>query len=82
MVSSSYISKPFLFGGDGKISNFTSSKFVGMLDNLRRRREKPKKNMKGNQSILNPCAMKNYSILVPYCNFSHSFGSVPTYCLI
>ncbi len=42
MVSSSYISKPFLFGGDGKISNFTSSKFVGMLDKFEEEKRKAK----------------------------------------
>ncbi|XP_016372706.1 interactor of HORMAD1 protein 1 [Sinocyclocheilus rhinocerous] len=42
MVSSSYSSKPFLFGGDGKISNFTSSKFVGMLDKFEEEKRKAK----------------------------------------
>ncbi|KAI2663728.1 Interactor of HORMAD1 protein 1 [Labeo rohita] len=42
MVSSSYSSKPFLFGGDGKISNFTGGKFVGMLDKFEEEKRKAK----------------------------------------
>ncbi|XP_018960804.2 interactor of HORMAD1 protein 1-like isoform X1 [Cyprinus carpio] len=42
MVSSSYSSKPFLFGGDGKISNFTGGKFVGMLDRFEEEKRKAK----------------------------------------
>ncbi|XP_016109612.1 coiled-coil domain-containing protein 36-like [Sinocyclocheilus grahami] len=42
MVSSSYSSKPFLFGGDGKISSFTGGKFVGMLDRFEDEKRKAK----------------------------------------
>ncbi|XP_043097241.1 interactor of HORMAD1 protein 1-like [Puntigrus tetrazona] len=42
MMSSSYSSKPLLFGGDGKISNFTSSKYVGMLDKFEEEKRKAK----------------------------------------
>ncbi|XP_067316191.1 interactor of HORMAD1 protein 1 [Pseudorasbora parva] len=42
MVSSSYSSKPFLFGGDGKIQNFTGGKSVGMLDRFEEEKQKSK----------------------------------------
>ncbi|KAK7144998.1 hypothetical protein R3I94_011177 [Phoxinus phoxinus] len=42
MVSSSYSSKPFLFGGDGKILNFTGGKSVGMLDRFEEEKRKSK----------------------------------------
>ncbi|KAK2889391.1 hypothetical protein Q8A67_014766 [Cirrhinus molitorella] len=42
MVSSSYSSKPFLFSGDGKISNFTGGKFVGMLEKFEEEKRKAK----------------------------------------
>lgn len=41
-VSSSYSSKPFLFGGDGKILNFTGGKSVGMLDRFEEEKRKAK----------------------------------------
>lgn len=41
-VSSSYSSKPFLFGCDGKIPTFTGGKSVGMLDRFEEEKRKAK----------------------------------------
>ncbi|XP_051568610.1 interactor of HORMAD1 protein 1 isoform X2 [Myxocyprinus asiaticus] len=42
IVSSNYSSKPFLFGGDGKIPNFIGGKAVGMLDRFEEEKRKAK----------------------------------------
>ncbi|NP_001313357.1 interactor of HORMAD1 protein 1 isoform X2 [Danio rerio] len=41
-VSSSYSSKPFLFGSDGKFPSFTSGKSVGVLDRFEEEKRKAK----------------------------------------